>query len=236
MQLGDLAHQIEDGLVAHLVAARELHRGHVRLASDDECVVFWAKCGDHHLGYADACLRRHKEREPFMLDLLQAPHRRAPRWVAIGEKAPASGEPLRILRVAAEESHPERTLGVAADILGIADALPSGRRQFGDLDAERRERRAHVPGRRHAGGRPEDELDASPRREAERQRAEDARWQPRAQHDRTDRGEWQGPRRRQADPAHELRPCDDENRRGCREPELGIAPVRQQMIVDRNPI
>jgi hypothetical protein len=109
-----------------------------------------------------------------VLDLLQAPHRRAPGRVAIGEQAPAPGEPLRILRVAAEQPHPDRAAGVATGVLGVADALAGGRRQFGDLDAERRERRAHVHGRRHARGRPEDELDGGTRREAERQRAEGA--------------------------------------------------------------
>ena len=109
MQVVDLPPQIDEHLVAHVIGARELQGSAVRLASDQECVAFGAERGDDDLGHPDAGLRGREERESLVLDLLEAPDRRASRRIAVGEEPPAPGEPLRVLRVAAEHPHLERT-------------------------------------------------------------------------------------------------------------------------------
>ena len=49
-----------------------------------------------------------KSRQRLVLDLLEAPDRRASRRIAVGEQPPAPGEPLRVLRVAAEHAYLQR--------------------------------------------------------------------------------------------------------------------------------
>ena len=228
--------QVDEHLVAHVIGACELQGRDVRLASDHECVAFGAERGDDDLGHPDARLRGREERESLVLDLLEAPDRSAPRRVAVGKEAPAPSEPLRVLRVPAEHPHLERALGVAAGVLRIADPLPCRRGEVVDVDAERGQRGDHPRGRRHARGRAERKPDKRSSAEAECQRAERTGGQRRPQYDRPERGEWDRPGGHEAGPAHELRPGDDEDRGGRGEPELGVAPARQQVIVNRKPV
>ncbi len=88
--------------------ARVLERLDVRLPRDDECVAVGVRGGRDHLGHPDACLRGHQRRQRLVLDLLESPDGDAPRRIPVGERAPAPGEPLRVLRVAAEDAHPQR--------------------------------------------------------------------------------------------------------------------------------
>ena len=124
LQLVDLVPQVDEHLVGDVFGARDLQGRDIRLTGGDERVALRAERGDDDVGDPHARLRGHEEREPLVLDLLQAPDRGAARRIAISEEAPASREPLCVLRVAAEDTDSKRPLGVATDVLGVADPLP----------------------------------------------------------------------------------------------------------------
>ena len=94
--------------VAHLLRARVLEWLDIRLLRDHERVAVGTECGRDHLGNPHPGLRGHQRRQRLVLDLLQAPVRDAPRRIPVGQRAPAAGEPLRVLRIAAKHSNLQR--------------------------------------------------------------------------------------------------------------------------------
>ena len=234
----DLPHQVDERLVAHLVGARELERLDVGLARDHERVAVRAEGGDDDLGYADTGLRGHEERERLVLDLLQAADGRASRRVAVGEEPPAPSEPLRVLRVAAEHAYLERTtVSVATEVLRVADA------------AAARPGQGRSPGRRAPPARrPHAPSAARPRpSRTQAARARQRRGRARARQALLTGARSRAPRRppsrrgpqpggEHPGPVYELRAGDDEDRGRRCETELGVAPARQQVIVDRKPV
>jgi hypothetical protein len=140
-------------LVAHLVRGGPLERLDVRLTRDHERVSVGPERSRDHLGHSNSRLRGHQRRQRLVLDLLQAPIRHAPRRIAVGQRTPAAGEPLGVLRIAAE--HPHLQLSAAAVVSHIfhgAAPLPCRGPQLGDFDAERRQGAAHVLRGRKAFG------------------------------------------------------------------------------------
>ena len=155
--------------------------------------------------------------------------------IAVGEQPPAAGEPLRVLCIATEHPHLQRTsCRVVADVLGGADVLLRRRPQVAHLDPERGQRVAHLRGRRHARRRAERQPYDRARAEAERQRGQALPdGQRGAEHDGTERRERDEPRREHTDRADELRADNDDHRGRGGEPQLRVPPARQQMRLRR---
>ena len=106
-----------------------------------------------------------------------APDRGAARRIPVDEQTPAPGEPLRVLRVAAEHAHP------AAAALGVAADIGCRRRRSALAPVRARSPRRRAPPARFARSapaasrRPSRRRDARarPRQDAQSQRAERAR-------------------------------------------------------------
>ena len=114
---------------------------------DHERVVLGAKHHGDDLGDPNTGLRSHQRRHGFVLDLLQSPDRCASRWVTVGEKAPATSQPLGVLRVPAEHPHLQRApVRVVADKQRRADSLP-----LRDASSPASRRRAQPARRARAG-------------------------------------------------------------------------------------
>ena len=159
------------------VGLDELERLDVRLAGHEQRVAVRAEGGGHDLGHPDPGLRGHERRQRLVLDLLQPADRGAPGRIPVGQEPPAPGEPLRVLRVAAEDAHPQGpTLRVAADVLRVADAL-SRRRAPGRSPRPRARsaRRAPAPSaaRPRPSRRPAARAQPAPRPSASPARAPD---------------------------------------------------------------
>ncbi len=114
--------------------------------------------------------------------------------------------------------------------------LTRRRHKVAHLEPERRHRLAHALGRRDAGGRPERKPHDRAGPQPECECAEGGGRKRGSQHDGAQRGEWNEPGRCHPGPADELRPDDDEHGRRRGEPELGIAPAREQVTLDRHPV
>ena len=236
LQLVNLVPQLDEHLVGDVFGTRDLQGRDIRLTGGDERIALRAERGDDDVGDPHARLRGHEEREPLVLDLLQAPDRGAARRIAISEEAPAPREPLRAARrgrghglEAAPRRRDRRTGRSRPAAATTARALDS-------LHAKGGQRGANVRGRRNAGGLPEGEPHDRPRSDAESQGAERRRREPRAEHDRADGGEWEHPNRQPPGRVHELRAGNHDDRGRNGQPKLRVAPVREQVTLDRNPV
>ena len=108
MQQCHLPHQLQEQRVAHLVGARELQRGQIGLASDQQRVAVGAEAGGNHIGHANAGLRGHQRRQRLVLHLLEPTDGCAPRRIAVSEKPPATRDALRVLCVSAQHAYLQR--------------------------------------------------------------------------------------------------------------------------------
>jgi hypothetical protein len=137
MKPGDLAQELLQELITHLIGGRELERVNLRLARDQQCVPFWSETDGDDLRDPDAGLRRHQCRQRLMLDLLEPPEGRASRRVAIGEEPPAASRALGVLSVAPQHAHLQRSsVPLAPEELRSADPLSLGGAKIINLDAE----------------------------------------------------------------------------------------------------
>ena len=233
----DLLPEVLQRLVRHLLGGRQLERLDLGLPRHDERVAVGAEGCRDHLGHSDPGLRGHQRRQRLVLDLLQPPDRGAARRIAVGEETPAPRQPLGVLSVATEHPCLEgTTFEVVADELRGAHVLLQRRCQVVNLDPECEHGGAHLLGRRHAGGRaerdPHDRADA----QAERQRSQRRGRKRGAEHDGAQGRERDEPSGDHAGPANELGARRDDDRRRGSEAELGVAPAREQVTLDRQPI
>jgi hypothetical protein len=154
-----------------------------------------------------------------MFHLLEPSDRRAPRWVAVGEKAPAAGQPLGVLRISAEYPHPQWTpVHVMPDVNCRADPLSLRDPQVLGLDAKRCQRSRHTLESGHACCGSEREPNERARREAEREAGQGPGRSGSPQRNDADGGERDEPGRRRSDGSDELGPRDNEDSDHEREP------------------
>ena len=223
--------------VPDLVGVRGFERLHVGLSGDHESVAVRAERGCHDRGDAHSRLRSHQRGQRLMLHLLESPHGGASRRIPVREQAPSPGDALRVLRVPSQESNLQRASGrVVADVLRVADALPRRRHQVARDDPECEGGGADLLGRRHAGRRAEREANDRTGPEPEREPCQSRGRGDRAEHHGAQGRERDEPRRQHSDRPHELRANDHEYRCRCGQPELGVAPAREHMGLDREPV
>jgi hypothetical protein len=125
---------------------------------------------------------------------------------------------------------------VVAEVFGGADVLLRRRPQVAHLDPERGDCVADLRGRRHPRRRAERQPCDCAGGQAEGQASQRSGGERSAEHDGTERCERHEPRGEHTDRANELRPDNDDDRGRSGEPELRIAPTRQQMRLEREPI
>ena len=128
VQHSDLPAQLHEQLVAHLLGPRVLQRREIGLEGDQQRVAVGADARGDHPRHAHTGLRGHQRRDRLVLDLFEASDGCAPGWVAVGEKAPATREALRVLCVSAQDADLQRSSVVAvpevvrgAALLALAD-------------------------------------------------------------------------------------------------------------------
>ena len=237
VQPGNLTAQFLERLVGHLIGAGELERLDIRLERRDEGVSVGPETDRCDLGNPDTGLRRSKDRQRLVFDLLQPPDRCAARWVSICEEPPPTSQPLGVLSVAPQDTHLQRaTLRVMADELGRPDALPWGEAQVADLDAERRERGRHAFQGRHARGGSECHAHQRPDRNAHRYPSQRAGRRDDLECDGADGGRRHEPRGEHSSRAHELRAGHGNHGDHECKPRLGEPPPRPQVGLDRQPV
>ena len=111
----------------------------------NDSVAVRAKGGRDDLGHSDSCLCRHQCRQGLVLDLLQTSVRDAPRRIAVGERAPAPGQALGVLRIATEHAYLQRPPArVVSDVLCRAHVLLLRRLEIGHHDPEGGQRVANA--------------------------------------------------------------------------------------------
>ena len=236
VQLGDLVPESRG-------AARRRLRPPLRAAATSGCSVTriaspsGPSAAASNVGHADAGAAGHERRERLVLDLLQPADGDAVRRVPVGEQAPAPRQALGVLRVPAEDTHPDRPAARVSDVLRGAEVLPLDGAQI--ASPRRRARRA-PRGSCSAGGTPAAEpktrrtIAAAPRpsdrpASAAAGSAASRATAPSAA-DRTSQIATEAHR------PHELRAHDDEYRRYGGEAQLRKSPQRQQVVVHRKPV
>ena len=237
MQPGNLTAQFLERLVGHLIGAGQLERLDIRLERGDEGVSVGPETDRCDLGNPDTGLRRNKDRQRLVFDLLQPPDRRTARWVSICEEPPPTSQPLGVLCVAPEDTHLQRaSVRVMADELGRADALTWGEAQVADLDSKRRQSGRHAFHGRHPRRGSERHPHQCPDRNAQAQPPERTGWRDGLECDGADGGRRHEPRGEHSSRAHELRAGHGNHGDHESEPQLGEAPPGPQVGLDRQPV
>ena len=237
VQPPNLPPQLLEDLVAHLIGAGELEWRDIRLARGQDGVVVGAEADRDHFRYPDTGLAGHQRRERLVFDLLQPSDGGALREVSVGEQAPATGEPLGVLRVPAKYAYLQRVaVAVVPDELGRPDTLPLGDRQVACVDPERREGSANAPRGRHARCRAERQAHERRRSESEGQATQCTGRQNCFERDGADGHHGNEPRRDHSNRSDELRAGDSQDGRHERKAHLREPPPRPQVGVDREPV
>ena len=137
MQPSDLPAQLLEQLVAHLLGTRKLQGREIGLAGDQHGIVVGAEAGADDLGHTHARLPGHQRRDRLVFDLFEASDGCAPWWIAIDEKAPATREALRVLRVSAQDTDFQRSSVFAVpEVLRGAALLTLADAQVADIHAK----------------------------------------------------------------------------------------------------
>ena len=233
----DLLHQALEHVVGHLLRREALERREVGLARDHQRVAGGPESRGDDFGHPHPGLCGEEGGQGFVLDLLQPPHRHAPRRVAVGEGAPAAGQPLGVLRVPAQHPHLQRSSStVVPQVLGRAHPLRERRAQVSRVDCEGRERVSDVRRRRDACRGSEDQSHQRGGTEAKGQGGQYGRRQRGGERDRTERGQGDEPGSEQAHRPDELGTNHHEHARRGRQPQLRVTPLRQQVRIDGEPV
>jgi hypothetical protein len=124
----------------HTIVSASVEKRKLRLVRDKQRVAVVIGSGQQHLPHADARLGGHEGRQSLMLDLVEPTDRSTSGWIPVRQEPPAPGEPLRVLRVVAQDAHFEGLSGlIVTDVLGPTNPLLLCWRQVADRDSERLE-------------------------------------------------------------------------------------------------
>src|SRR5262245_27936317 len=175
MKTGDLAVELRQNIVLDIVWIPLLEGRNVGPPRDDDGVLLRPQPDGKDVGNAYVGTGRQQRRDCFVLNLLEASDRSTPWGVAVEEEAPAARQPLRVLRVAAEDLHVHLGSALVVSLeLRRSDVLPGGKAEVLELDSECRYGGVRPIERRHAKGRSEDEPDKCSHAETERKAAKHA--------------------------------------------------------------
>ena len=229
----DLTPELHERPITDLVGRRQLQRIAVGLSRDDACVAALAERGDDDLRHTNTGLGRHQSGQRLVLDLLQAPDRRAPTGIAVRQQAPPAGETLRVLGVASKDADADSMpLTVVTGVRRRAHLLSRHRAKVVELDADVQHRVSNIGRRRDAGRRSEDQSDERTGPESQCHRPQHVGRQRCRQGELADTGCDDEPGEECPDWPDELGPDNGDDRDGRREPVLREAPSRPQVVVD----